>query len=598
MGALARGREKKDPPSGALIRTQSERRAEAQAAPLGCATTRTEERLLAAVGVLRQAPVQFEAAADVPLGGVLWALPALLTEGLLRHSRQRFQLAEGFYPLETIFLVLAFLALVRLRSLEALRYEPPGEWGQLVGLDRIPEVRTLRQKLAQLCQPPGVATAWSSELAREWLAAPPDHDGVYYADGHVRVYHGKLAALPRRYVARQKLCLRGTTDYWVNALDGRPFFLVSRPVDPGLIEVLRTDLVPRLLADAPGQPTATELAADSLLHRFTLVFDRAGYSPEFFAEQKAQRVAVLTYHKFPGDDWAAEEFAPHALTLANGESVIRSLAERGTGLSNGLWVREIRQREESGHQVSLLSTDYRSDLRPLAVRLFARWTQENFLKYMREHYAIDRLVEHGTEPLPATTPVVNPAWRRLDSQIRRAQAQRDRDRAAFGALCLSAVPQPPELEIWQQGKARLHATITTRETQLEEWKAKRKSTPRHLALQDLPPAEQFPRLRVERKHFVDTIKLIAYRAETALVGTVREVLARPDDGRALVRELMRTPADLFPDLQAQTLTIRLHPLPSRLQDTAVRHLAEELTATETVFPGTNLRLVFSLNGPP
>ena len=548
--------------------------------------------------MLRQAPVQFAPATDVPLGGVLWALPALLAEGLLRHSRKLFTLPEGFYPLETIFLVLAFMALLRVRSLEALRYEPPGEWGQLVGLDRIPEVRTLRQKLDRLCQPPGVAATWSGELAREWLAAQSEHAGVYYADGHVRVYHGKLAALPRRYVARQKLCLRGTTDYWVNALDGRPFFLVSHPVDPGLIEVLRTDIVPRLLADAPGQPTEAELAADPHLHRFTLVFDRAGYSPEFFADQKAQRVAVLTYHKFADEDWAAGEFAAQELTLANGERVTLALAERGTRLRNGLWVREIRQREDSGHQVSVLSTDYRSDLRPLAMRLFARWTQENFLKYMREHYAIDRLVEHGTEPLPETTTVVNPARRRLESQIRREQTLRDRDRAAFGALSLSPLPEPPELEAWQQQKARLHAALTTRETQLAGLKAKRKDTPRHLALKDLPPEEQFPRLRAGRKHFVDTLKLIAYRAETALVGTVREALARADDGRALVRELMRTPADLHPDLEAKTLTVRLQPLPSRLQDAAARHLAEELTATETLFPGTDLRLIFTLNGPP
>jgi hypothetical protein len=564
---------------------------------LGCATTRTEERLLAAVGLLRQAPVEFEAAADVPLGGVLWALPALLAEGLLRHSRKLFARPEGFYPLKTIFLVRAFMALVRVRSLEALRYEPPGEWGQLVGLDRIPEVRTLRQKLGQLCQRPGVATSWSSQLAQEWMAAQPEQDGVYYADGHVRVYHGKLAALPRRYVARQKLCLRGTTDYWINALDGRPFFLVSRPVDPGLIEVLRTEIVPRLLEDAPGQPTAAALAEDPLLHRFSLVFDRAGYSPEFFAEQKAQRVAVITYHKFPGQDWPEAEFTSQPLVLANGELVTLALAERGTCLSNGLWVREIREREDSGHQVSVLATDYRSELRPLAVRMFARWTQENFLKYMREHYAIDRLVEHGTEPLPETTIVVNPAWRKLDSQIRREQVLRERDHAAFGALNLSATPEAPELEAWQQQKAQLHQTITARQTRLEELKAQRKKTPRHLTLKELPTADQFPRLRAERKHFVDTIKLIAYRAETALVATAREALARSDDGRALVRELMRTTADLHPDLEQKTLTVCLQPLPSRLQDQAVRRLAEKLTATETVFPGTDLRLVFKLNGP-
>ena len=398
-------------------------------------------------------------------------------------------------------------------------------------------------------------------------------------------------------MARQKLCLRGTADDWINALDGRPFFLVSRPVDPGLLEVLRPDIVPRLLADAPGQPTAAALAADPLCHRFTLGFDRAGYSPEFFAEMKALRVAVLTYHKFPGDDGAVEEFTPHELILANGEKVTLSLAERGTRLSNDLWVREIREREESGHQVSVRRTDYRSDLRPLAVRLFARWTQENFLKYMREHYAIDRLVEHGTEPLPATTTLVNPAWRRLDSQVRREQAQRERDRAAFGALSLAAIPEPPELEAWEQPKARLHEALATRENRLAELKAKRKATPRHVALRDLPQEEQFPRLRAARKHFVDTIKLIAYRAETALGGTVREALARRDDGRALLRELMRSPADRHPDLAAKTLTVRLLPLPSRLQDAAARHLAEELNATETVFPGTDLRLVFTMNGP-
>ena len=246
----------------------------------------------------------------------------------------------------------------------------------------------------------------------------------------------------------------------------------------------------------------------------------------------------------------------------------------------------------------MLSTDYRSDLRPLAMRIFARWTQENILKYMREHYAIDRLVEYGTEPLPETTTVVNPARRQLESQIRREPALRDRDRAAVGVLSLSAAPEQPEQEAWQHHQARLHEALTAREAYLEELQAKRPDTPRHVALKDLPKEEQFPRLRAERKHFVDTIKLIAYRAETALVGTVREAVARNDDGRALVRELLGTPADLHPDLVAKTLTVRLHPLPSRWQDAAARHLAEELTATETVFPSTDLRLIFTLNGPP
>jgi hypothetical protein len=75
----------------------------------------------------------------------------------------------------------------------------PGEWGKLIGLDRIPEVRTLRQKITELCAEPGRAQRWSHALAKQWMADEPQSAGVFYADGHARVYHGKLTDLPRRY---------------------------------------------------------------------------------------------------------------------------------------------------------------------------------------------------------------------------------------------------------------------------------------------------------------------------------------------------------------------------------------------------------------
>jgi hypothetical protein len=476
--------------------------------------------------MLQGAVVSFEAAADVANGGVLCALPALLMEGLLRHSRKVFSLPEGFYPLETIFLVLAFMALVRVRSLEALRYEPPGEWGKLVGLDRIPEVRTLRQKLEQLCQTPGTASQWSSTLARDWMEAQTESVGVFYADGHVRVYHGELTELPRRYVARERLCLRGTTDYWVNAMDGRPFFVVSQPIDPGLVTVLLERIVPRLLEEVPGQPSAQALAQDPLLARFTTVFDRAAYSPELFEELWQKRVAILTYHKFPGEDWEASEFAPYEVTLANGETVTMELAERGTRLSNGLWVREVRRRSAEGHQTSVLSTDYRSELRRLAMTMFARWSQKNFFKYMREHYYLDRLVEYGTEPLPETTRLVNPAWRSLDSRVRKELGLLTRQQAEFGALSLSPAPEASEMEAWQKKKAALLESITARQATIEQLKTQRQALSKHIILKDLPEKERVEQLCGERKHLVDTVKLIAYRAETALMRLAQEKLAR------------------------------------------------------------------------
>ncbi len=53
-----------------------------------------------------------------------------------------------------------------------------------------------------------------------------------------------------------------------------------------------------------------------------------------------------------------------------------------------------------------------------------------------------------------------------------------------------------------------------------------------------------------------------------------------------------TPANLRPDSEQKTLTVELHRLGSPLQDAAVERLCAELTATETLFPTTDLRLIY------
>jgi len=191
---------------------------------MGRGATAVLDRLAASLGFLNEATPRFAAALDVAKGGVLLALPALLVSGLLRHSSKYFQLPKGFYGLTTIFLLLAFMALARLKSVEQLRYYAPGEWGKLLGLDRAPEVRTLRIKLKHLADL-DQAVPWSAELCKEWMTEAADEATVLYVDGHVRVYHGTAKQLPKHYVARQRLCLSATADYWVNAMDGKPFFV-------------------------------------------------------------------------------------------------------------------------------------------------------------------------------------------------------------------------------------------------------------------------------------------------------------------------------------------------------------------------------------
>jgi len=234
---------------------------------MGNGATRSLERVAAAMGALESAPIQFHRACDGAQGGVLLALPALLAEGLLRRTPEFYRLPNGFYGMESIFLLLGLMALARIRSLEQLRYQAPGEWGKLLRLDRIPEVRTLRAKLKLLCHDMGRAMEWNTALAQEWIARQNDTQIYFYCDGHVRVYHGDQTALPRHYVARERLCLRATTDYWVNAMDGQPFLYVNKEVDPGLIATLQGDGIPWLEANTAKTPEQEQrLAAGGVPH--------------------------------------------------------------------------------------------------------------------------------------------------------------------------------------------------------------------------------------------------------------------------------------------------------------------------------------------
>jgi transposase len=568
---------------------------------MGIACTRPCERVMAAIGLLPGgARTEFQPCRDVSNGGVLCALPALAENGLFRHL-ETLPVLSGYYMTLHVILLLAYMALCRIKAVEQLQYESPGELGKLMGLDRIPEVRCLRKKLSQLSQNEA-PLRWAGVLSQEWMERNPQLAGTLYVDGHVRLYHGKQTQLPRRYVARQRLCLRGTTDYWVNDALGQPFFSVARPIDHGLLEALRSDVVPRLLKEVPGQPTAEELEADPYLSRFVIIFDREGYSPAFFREMwREHRIGCITYHKYPKEAWPESWFTETEVAMSGGEILSLKLAEMGSWIGDrrdGLWIREVRKLTSSGHQTSLISTAYGQLGMENAGRLFSRWSQENFFSYMMEHFAIDALNEYRTEAISGTNrPVVNPAWRDLDRQHRSLKGKLTQRQARFAALTLHPQAKESEIQKWERQKADLREEIEQLEQQLSALKERMKSTPKHLAWEELPEEQKFERLAPSRKRLTDTVKLVAYRAETALATIVREKLSHADEPRSLVRDLLRSDADISPDQAAGLLAVRIHTLANPRSNRAIQNLLDHLNAAEFTYPGTSLRLTYSLSAP-
>ena len=540
---------------------------------------------------------QFQSSTDVSNGGVLLALPALLGNGLLRHTDKHFTLKNGYYGLYTIFLFLAFMLLSRIRSIESLRYCSPGEWGKLLGIDRGPEVKIVREKIASLAGQ-GKTHEWSAAICQDWMNEQPGDTATLYIDGHVRVYHGEKAKLPKHYVARQKLCLHGTCDYWVNAMNGNPFFVITKDVDPGLLQVLEHDIVPRIKQDVPHQPSDEELKADPLLHRFILVFDRAGYSPDFLLTMKKERIACLTYRKNPMEPWDESEFTLKTVTLGSGEVVEMRLAERGVLLScsekQQLWVREIRRLMDGGHQTAIVSTAYRSELEGQAAGMFARWSQENFFKYMRQHYGLDKLAEYSVEALSEETRVVNPKYRQLDNTIKSKTGILNRKKARFASLTIDGEIEEQKVKKYQEKKAQLQEEIVHAKTEIDGLKTERKHTPKHIEIKALPEEEKLQRLSTLGKDFLDTIKMIAYRAETAMVNIVRGSMSREDDARSFIRSLYTTAADIIPEEKNGILRVRLHHMATRSADETARCLCAALNDTEIIYPGTKLRVFYEM----
>jgi hypothetical protein len=244
---------------------------------------RSMDRVFAALGLLDDAAPLFAPAQNLPRAGVLLAIPALVASGLLPAAEKIYgSLRPSFYGLRTTLVAYVLLALLRIPRPEMLKEYPPGELGRIVGLDRMPEVKTLRRKLSQLAKRKG-SYALGQEIAQQRIRERGHVVAFLYVDGHVRTYHGKRT-LPKAYVTRRRLAAPATTDYWVNDRRGDPLFVVTAEANAGMVRML-----PNLLDQA------RKLLGPK--RKATVVFDRGGWSPKLFPTLLALGFDLLTYRK-------------------------------------------------------------------------------------------------------------------------------------------------------------------------------------------------------------------------------------------------------------------------------------------------------------
>jgi len=333
------------------------------------AVKRTVERARAATGQLEEAAPHFEAADSVARAGVLVALPVLVAQGFFDTVQRVYGgLKNGFYGLNSVVATLALMALLRIKTPEQLSSHAPGEFGRLLGLDRAPEVKTIRRKLLELGAQ-GKSLELLDAFARQWIEDQGEEViGFLYVDGHVRPYHGRKCTLPKTWVPRRRLAMPATTDFWVNDSFGDPWFFVTAEANDGMVSMMEEEILPRVREHLGPE------------RRLTVVLDRASWSPESFQRWHEERVDLLTYRKGTYEPWPTDAFS-EPVKVAGRKETFR-LAEDTLELSSGFEVREIRCLDEKGEQISIVTTRQDLSTAEVASRMFARWRQENFFRYM------------------------------------------------------------------------------------------------------------------------------------------------------------------------------------------------------------------------
>ena len=548
---------------------------------------RTLDRVFARLGLLDDAEPIFADAQRLAGAGIFLVIPLLVESGVLEiFARLYRSIGPAFYGLRTTVVCLVMLALLRIKRPENLKEHHPQDLGRLLGLDRAPEVKTLRRKLDALAGR-GKGLELMRALAERRVKDRDEMVGVLYVDGHVKEYHGQ-AKVGHAFISRRRLSAPAATDTWVNDVDGDPVFVVSSDFNAGLTKTLEP-----ILAEV------RQIVGDD--RRITVVFDRGGWSTRLFHRLDTSGFDIITYRKGHDPEIPVRQFEDrtcveggieYEYTLHDQPRV--RIGKTGNKKGQGpkyVWMRQVTRLCEGGHQTPVITT--RDDLPPenILFYMFNRWRQENFFKYMREEFALDALVEYSTEPVTEQADHPNPKVRKINKQLRAARAElAEIERAIGQELHANEESRRPSVRGFKIAHAALLQEAEQARQKIAQLEARRGTLPKRVPTSDLVS------LKKDRKVIADAIKIAAYQMESDLVGMLAEGYARcADEGRTLLHAAFRSAGEL--EVRDGELRVTLVPQSSPHRTRAIAKLCRKLTEMGVNFPGTTLRLSLAVAEP-
>ena len=463
-------------------------------------------------------------------------------------------------------------------TLEQFKHLTAAAAGPLAGLAALPDLRTIRPKLAAIADGAD-PVALQRLFASAMLAADPVLSGVYYVDDHFVPYTG-AKPVAKGWNNKRGKAERGRADTHVTAHDGRAVcFVTGEP--SGL-----TVTLPKALAElkkAAGPAAAIMLG-----------FDRGGAYPQVFRHCRDQGVHWVTYRRAP---LAVPAMLPVITTItAGGRRREIAWAEETADIKDYGQARQLTLSEHGKVVLQILTSDFDACPAEILGWLKSRWREENFLKYASENYGIDKICDYIASIETNTKVTGNPARKKANAAVREAEktlAAAERELAVLLAdPAITPAAKNTRLIPAAQKK------ITTARTKLDAADAARDKIPAKLPANLIDPDAEVALLRTGRRGLQMVLRLLAHNAEHWLSNHLNAYLRDDDEYRAITRQtIIRGLAGTI-TCTPQAITVELQQPDAPRVARALALLIDEINATPPSLPGDHRPIAYKLANRP
>jgi hypothetical protein len=455
-------------------------------------------------------------------------------------------------------------------SVEATKHLIRDQIGPLAGLDRLPELRTLRPRLgelAQTCDP----LRLQADLAAAMIAAEAPLLNLYFVDDHFVPYEG-AKPVGKGYNTKRRHAQKGLADTLVTDYHGRAVCFVSGPPS-GLTKTL-----PAALAEL------RTVTGDA---KIMLGFDRGGAYASVFSHCRDAGVDWITYRRGKlVDTTAAPRRYWRVDTAGRAEHV--TLADEIVTINDYGPARQLTLYEHNQPVLQVLTSDLAAPAAALLAWLRCRWRIENVFKYLTAHHGIDWLCHYGADIAPDTALIDNPARKTARTAVTRAETTlADAQRTLTQLLRSNA----PATEI-NTAIPAAQTAIDTAEAALTTTKDTLKTIPAKIPANQHDPNTKRATLRTQRRSLQMVLRLLAFNAEQWLADRLNAYLADNDEYRATLRHLLHLDGQITYTTTTITVTLDTPTTPKITQ--ALRLLLDELNTTPPHIPGDRRPITYKI----